>query len=181
VLADDADRWRDEEYYRRRVREMVLEVPDQELRKQIMNKISDHRYEQYQLREMRSLFEREFAGKLWAERSLVPRPSRDMIWNCIWPPAFFCIAYWVAYVFSGVLDALVAGVGAFLPVLVLYAVRYVVHYFQALHRHDVNLQEAVQYVERAAAISEREARLIGRPEVFSRREKRTGEADEEIA
>jgi hypothetical protein len=46
----------------------------------------------------------------------------------------------------------------------------------------VNLQQAIQYVDREAAMSKREARRChDLPEIFSDREMRTGEADKEIA
>ena len=53
MFGDDADSSRDEDYYRRRVRELVFKVPDQELRRQIMAKLSSYRYELWDRWEMR--------------------------------------------------------------------------------------------------------------------------------
>jgi hypothetical protein len=169
MFGDDADRWRDENYYRRRVREQVFKVPDRELRRQIMAKLSSYRYELWDRWEMRRLFDDRFADRLRAQRCDPPRLSSVyQIWG---PLAMMGLAYW----FRGALDALVVGVGILIPDLVFLAVYLTTN----LHRHDVIMQEAIKFVERNAAVSKEEAhRRLHLPEIFSRREERTGEPDE---
>jgi hypothetical protein len=119
---------------------------------------------------MRGLFEEQFVERLRAERCRRPRV-----------PAMLTISIplgvlWAAYWSRGALDALVVGVGFLLPAVVLYSV----YYLGELHRHDVTMQEAIKFVEHCAALSKREAtRRLHLPEIFSRREMRTGEADAE--
>jgi hypothetical protein len=171
MFGDDADRWRDEDYYRRRVRELVFKVPDRELRRQIMAKLSSYRYELWDRWKMRRLFDERFADRLRAQRCNPPRPLEAPL--LAGPLALVGVAYW----FGGALDALVIGLAVALPALVLF----VVNHISNLHRHDVIVQEAIKFVERNAALSLREAhRRQHLPEIFSRREERTGEPDEEI-
>ena len=164
MSGDDADRWRDEDYYRRRVRELVFEVPDREPRRQIMAKLRSYRSELWDRWEMRSLFDERFADRLRAQRCNPPR--------LLEAPLFVGVAYW----FGGALHAIVIGVGVALPALVLFVVNHITN----LHRHDVTMQEAIEFVEQAAAISKRAAHhWLHLSEIFSRREERTGAPDEE--
>jgi hypothetical protein len=68
IFGDDADRWTDDDYYRRRVREQVFNVSDFELRTQIMLTISNYRYAMRDRLEMRHSFEEAFATRLRHER-----------------------------------------------------------------------------------------------------------------
>src|SRR5262245_59568785 len=75
MFGDDADRWRDEDYYRSRVRELVFKVPDIELRRQIMSKFSAYRFEMGDRWEMLRLFDEQFAERLRAQRCNPPQLS----------------------------------------------------------------------------------------------------------
>jgi len=171
MFGDDADRWRDEDYYRRRVRELVFKLPDRELRRQIMAKLSSYRSELWDRWEMRRLLDERFADRLRAQRCNPPRVLEAPLFAG--PAAIVGVAYW----FGSALDVLVSGVAVALPALVLFVVKHMTN----LHRHDVTMQEAIKFVEQAAAISKQEAqRWLHLPEIFSRREERTGEPDDEI-
>jgi len=169
TFADDAAKWKEEGYYRLRVREMVFKVPDGELHSQIMAKIDVYRFEVWERWEMLRLFDERFVERLRHERCCSPR-FRDTPLATV-PLAAMFLAYW----FGDALDALVVGVGVVLPVLMFIAVRHI----SALHRRDLIMEEAVKFVERQEAVSRAEAtRRLHLPELFSRREKRTGEVDE---
>jgi hypothetical protein len=116
-------------YYRRRLRELVFEAPDRELRREIMAKLGHYRYKLWRQYQMRRLFDDGFALRLRAQRCDPPRPLEAPL----------------------------------------------------LHRHDVIMQEAIKFVERWAADALREEHhWRDLPEIFSRREERTGEPDKEI-
>src|SRR5690348_15545403 len=170
IFGDDADQWRDENYYRRRVRELVFTVPERELRRQIMAKLGSYRSELWDRWQMRRLFDERFADRLRAQRCNAPRLSEAPL--LAGPIAIVGVAYW----FGGALDALVIGFGVVLPALVLF----LVHHMTNLYQHDVTMQEAIKFVEQAAAMSKQEAHhRLHLPEIFSRREERTGAPDEE--
>lgn len=167
ILADDSDKWSDDDYYRRKVRDRVFSVPDIELRKQIMRQFGEYRYQLYGLWLTISLFDDRFADRLRHERCSPPQPSRR-------PVAAYFVIVGLAYWLGGALDALVLGA----PGAVFLALEYIIE----LYRHEVIFQEAIKYVERQAAVSKGEAtRRLHLPELFSRREIRTGEADEATA
>jgi hypothetical protein len=44
TFGDDADKWTDESYHRRRVREMVFSVTDLDFRRHIMKQLRTYRY-----------------------------------------------------------------------------------------------------------------------------------------
>src|SRR5258707_15137789 len=64
MFADDADKWRDEDYYRLRVREMVFNVPDGGLRRQIMRALDHYRSELWDRWEVLRLFDETLAARL---------------------------------------------------------------------------------------------------------------------
>jgi hypothetical protein len=172
MLSDDADKWTDEEYYRRRVREMVFKLPEFDLRKQIMREISSYRYEVYDRWEKLSLFDNKFAAELKDKRCEPPGLSRSLLAFFAVPLAVMCLAYWR----GSAVDALVAGFGVVLPVIVFLAV----HHVGELRRYDVITQEAIKFVEQQEAVSKGEAsRRLHLPALFSNREERTGEAGPE--
>jgi hypothetical protein len=148
----------------------VFEAPDRELRREIMAKLGHYRYKLWRQYQMRRLFDDGFALRLRAQRCDPPRPLEAPL--LAGPLALVGVAYW----FGGALDALVIGV-AVAPTLVRFAVNHMTN----LHRHDVIMQEAIKFVERWAADALREEHhWRDLPEIFSRREERTGEPDKEI-
>lgn len=170
-LSEGADKW-SEDYYRPRIREMVFELPDVELRRQIIIQISIYRFELYDYWQKLNTLENRLAADLREKRCELPLLSSPVAFLGL-PPAVMCLAYWR----GSAIDALVAGFGVVLPAIAFVAL----HLIRDLHRYDVIMQEAITFAERFEAASKAEAsrRLHLLVEIFSRHEGSTGEPDPE--
>jgi hypothetical protein len=157
-LDDIAKLW-DEADYRRRVREMVFEVPDGELRNQIMRALNRDRYEQYERWEMLSLFDEQFADRLRRERCRPPRPV--LLSGAI---TLYVALLGIAYWFQGALDALAMGIILFPLNLVFPTISYITE----LYQHDVTLREAIKLVDRKVPKHRRKRSAGSTFPIFSR-------------
>jgi hypothetical protein len=172
VDLDDIGKMFDRSDYRRRVRKAVSEVPDRELRCDLMRAFDSYQYEQYQRYESLSLFQEEFVDKLRRERCRPPSAGRLSSWTSwtIMYVALLGVCWWV----FGALEALVIGMIT-LPLVVLLPTIFIIQFITELYRHEVTLQEVTKLVDHHAATTRKEAaRRRDLPDFFSSREIRTG-------
>lgn len=141
-------------------------VADIELRRKLMTALDSYRYQMYERFEGRQLFAEGFANKLRAQRC---RPPQVSMWGYL--QGILTIAVLGVAAFRGPLDAIAVGVALLFPALFLIA-----RYIAELYQHDVAFHEAVRVADLNAAAAKAEAaRRLNLPEIFSSREKRTGE------
>jgi hypothetical protein len=110
-----------DEFQDQHLRELVFEVPDRELRREIMAKLGHYRYKLWRQYQMRRLFDDGFALRLRAQRCNPPR----LLLEAHLLAGLIAVGVGVAYWVGGALDALVIGVGVVgvvLPALVLFVV-----------------------------------------------------------
>jgi hypothetical protein len=163
---DDIGKMFDRDDYRRRVRKAVFEVPDRELRCELMRAFDSYQYEQYQRWDGLHLFEEEFANKLRRERC---RPPKAALLSGAIPLHVAVLGTW--YWLFGALDALVVGMITF-PLFFLFPT---ISFITELYRHEVTLRKAIKLVDHHAASTRKEAaRRRDLPDFFSTRETRSG-------
>jgi hypothetical protein len=96
----------DDAHYLRCIRELVFQVPDAELRREIMHAVSNYRSEMCERWVDRGLFEEQFAARLRSQRCRPPQPSAALAYL----PYVVTVVLLGAWTFCGPLDALVIGV-----------------------------------------------------------------------
>ena len=163
------DRWRDESYWRSRIREQTFNVPDPPLRKEVMAAADDAASAQWQRWNNQESFYGEYLAGLIRMRC-EPSPNLPDGRSLGLSLALAGAAYWL----GGLAGLLVIGFGVILPAWFYYAHRTMME----AHKYDVALQEMTKLVERDRATAKDSARRYGsQSRIFSHRELYTGEPD----